>query len=275
MGAGRGHLVGWRPVEQTSVSVRITAFMPTTVPAVRATSLRLRCWIESAILAFGAPSVIWAVSRLIASSVPAALHGTTEQRFWLWACGGFVQEWSFVGALWLVLLKRGSSFKALGVWRSGTRLAWVVALGIAAVSIASNLRFLPRMHVPISNAFFPPSGFHLLSALAVGITAGFCEEVLYRAFLMTEFAEAGYGKTMQVVSPGLVFGLTHAGYLSVGFLPWLGIMLPTALEGMIWGISYLTGRRSLVPAMVAHFLNDATALHWIGFFMVAAGMVHA
>jgi len=71
------------------------------------------------------------------------------------------------------------------------------------------------MHIPLSYAFFPPFGFHLFSALTVGITAGFCEEVLYRAFLMTKFAEA-------------------------------------------------------VPAMIAHFLNDATALHWIGFFMITA-----
>jgi membrane protease YdiL (CAAX protease family) len=55
---------------------------------------------------------------------------------------------------------------------------------------------------------FPSFGFHLFSALTVGITAGFCEEVLYRAFLMTEFAEAGYNQTMQVVLPGLVFGLS-------------------------------------------------------------------
>jgi membrane protease YdiL (CAAX protease family) len=114
----------------------------------------------------------------------------------------------FVGALWLVLRKRGSSFRDLGVWRSGTWRAWVVALGLAALSIGSNLRFLPRMHIPLSYAFFPPFGFHLFSALTVGITAGFCEEVLYRAFLMTEFAEAGYNQTMQVVLPGLVFGLS-------------------------------------------------------------------
>ena len=74
---------------------------------------------------------------------------------------------------------------------------------------------MPRVHIPIASAFFPPFGFHLFSALTVGITAGFCEEVLYRAFLMTEFAEAGYNQTMQVVLPGLVFGLTHAGYLNL------------------------------------------------------------
>jgi membrane protease YdiL (CAAX protease family) len=147
----------------------------------------------------------------------------------------------------------------------------VVALGLAALSISSNLRFLPRMQIPLSYAFFPPFGFHLFSALTVGITAVFFEEVLYRAFLMTEFAEAGYNQAMQVVLPGLVFGLTPAGYLNLlGFLPWLGIVLPTAFIGMMWGVSYLLGRRSLVPAMIAHFLNDATALHWIGFFMMTA-----
>ena len=80
--------------------------------------------------------------------------------------------------------------------------AWVMALLFAALSIGSNLRFLPRMHIPIAYAFMPP-GFHLVAALLLGITAGFCEEVLFRAFLMTEFANAGYGKVMQVLMPGL------------------------------------------------------------------------
>jgi hypothetical protein len=30
------------------------------------------------------------------------------------------------------------------------------------------------------------------------------------------------------------------------------------------------GRRSLFPVMVAHFLNDATALPWIVFVMITA-----
>ena len=39
---------------------------------------------------------------------------------------------------------------------------------------------------------------------------------------------------------------------------------------MMWGIAYLLARRSLVPVIVARFLNDATALPWITFFMVTA-----
>lgn len=70
--------------------------------------------------------------------------------------------------------------------------------------------------------------------------------------------------------PGLAFGLAHAGYLNQGFLAWLGVMLPTAFLGMMWGIAFLLGRRSVVPGVVAHFLNDATALPWILFFMITA-----
>jgi membrane protease YdiL (CAAX protease family) len=146
-----------------------------------------------------------------------------------------------------------------------------MALLFAALSIGSNLRFLPRMHIPISYAFMPP-GFHLVAALLMGITAGFCEEVLFRAFLMTEFANAGYGNVMQVLMPGVAFGLAHAGYLNQGLLTWLGIMLPTAFLGMMWGVAYLLGRRGLLPVMVAHFLNDATALPWIAFFMTAGSL---
>ena len=230
---------------------------------------RVQCWVESVVLALGSPVLIWGVSRLISLSVPTAAYGSPEQRFLLWASEGAVVLWSFVIVLWFVLRGRGLSFHALGVWRLGTWPAWVVALLFTVLSTGSNLRFLPRMHVPISYAFFPP-GLHLPAALIIGITGGFCEEVLYRSFLMTEFANAGYSKAMEVLIPGLAFGLSHAGYLDQGFLPWLGLMLPIAFIGMMWGIAYLLGRRSLVPTIVAHFINSVTAVPWIVFFMVTA-----
>ena len=241
--------------------------VPTAVPS----RGPLMCWLESLIVGLGIPAAIWIVSKLISLSIPAAIHGSAEQRFLFWILGGVIVEWGFVVVVWLVLRSRGSSFKAIGVRRLGRWPAWAVALLFAALSIGSNLRLLPRMHIPISYAFMP-SGFHLAAALLMGITAGFCEEVLFRAFLMTEFANAGYGKIMQVLIPGVAFGLAHAGYLNQGLLPWLGIMLPTAFLGMMWGIAYLLGRRSLLPVVVAHFLNDATALPWILFFMVTGSL---
>jgi membrane protease YdiL (CAAX protease family) len=222
-------------------------------------------------LSIGFPALIWVASKLVSIAFPAALHRSPGQRFLLWISGPAIVEWFSVCVLRAVLKRRNSSFRDLGVWRAGTRWAWLVALLFAAIPIIGNLRFLPRMGIPISSAFWP-HGFHLAASLILGITAGFCEEVIFRAFLMTEFANAGYGKVAQILVPGFVFGLAHAGYLNQGFLPWLGIMLPTAFIGMMWGAAYLLGRRSLLPVIVAHFINDATALPWIAFFMVTGSL---
>jgi membrane protease YdiL (CAAX protease family) len=235
--------------------------------AVTSPAGRLRCWTESLALGLGIPALIWFFSKLITNSIPAAASGSPEQRFFFWFIAGVVAEWLFVIGVWFLLKNRGVSFRDLGVWRIGTWSAWLLALALAALSILSNLRLFPRMHIPISYAFVP-HGFHLFAALILGITAGFCEEVLFRAFLMTQFAKGGYGKAIQVLIPGLAFGLAHAGYLNHGLLVWLGIALPTAFLGMMWGLAYLLGHRSLLPTIVAHFLNDSTALPWIVFFMV-------
>ncbi len=98
---------------------------------------RLVCWVESLIVGLGVPASIWIISKLISLSIPAAVHGSAEQRFLLWILGGVIVEWFFVVVLWFVLRTRGSSFKDLGVWRLGTWPAWVMALLFAALSIAA------------------------------------------------------------------------------------------------------------------------------------------
>lgn len=232
---------------------------------------RILCWLEALALGLFVPGGVWAVDKIMAASIPAATHGSSEQRFLLWVSHGMIVEWGLVAVVWLALRKRGSSFQDLGTWRIGTWPAWLLALGLTALSIANNLRFFHFLHIPISYAFLPP-GFHLTASLMIGTTAAFCEEVLFRAFLMSEFAGAGYGRVLQVLVPGLAFGLAHAGYWNQGWFAWLGIALPTAILGMLWGVAYLLGRRGLVPVMVAHFLNDATALAWIVYlpFMMPA-----
>ncbi len=227
---------------------------------------RRQCWLEWLALGFGLPALIVAFSKLVSLSVPAARTGAVGHRY-LWSLAGPVAaEWVFVIAAFFLLKRRGESLRSLGLERMGNWAGWSTALVFAAITIASNLRFFPRMGIPIHYAF-APTGFHLAASLLTGITAGYCEELLFRGLLMTDFARAGYGKASQIIVPGISFGFSHLGYSVHGFLPALGIMVPTAILGMLWGISYLLGRRALLPCMVAHFLNDATALSWVGFFM--------
>jgi membrane protease YdiL (CAAX protease family) len=230
------------------------------------TSFKWQCWLEWFALGFGLPGLIAGLSKLVALSVPVAQTGTIGHRY-LWSLAGpVIAEWVFVAVAFLGVKRRGESLREIGVWRVSNWAGWITALAFAAITIASNLRFFPRMGIPIHYAF-TPTGFHLAASLLTGITAGFCEELLFRGLLMTHFAKAGYGKTVQVIVPGISFGFSHLGYAVHGFVAAIGIMAPTAVLGMLWGISYLLGRRALLPCMVAHFLNDATALSWVGFFM--------
>jgi membrane protease YdiL (CAAX protease family) len=227
---------------------------------------RRQCWLEWFALGFGLPALIAAFSKLVLLSFPAARTAALGHRY-LWSLAGPVAaEWAFVIATFFLLKRRGESLRSLGLERIGNWAAWSSALLFAAITIASNLRFFPRMGIPVQYAF-APTGFHLAASLLTGITAGFCEELMFRGLLMTDFAKAGYSNASQVILPGISFGFSHLGYSVHGLLPALGIMGPTAILGMLWGISYLLGRRALLPCMIAHFLNDATALSWVGFFM--------
>ena len=66
--------------------------MVTQVTAVAAPDSRLRCWVESLVLGLGIPSAIWVVSKIIAVSIPAAVHGSPEQRFFFWFIAGVIVE---------------------------------------------------------------------------------------------------------------------------------------------------------------------------------------
>lgn len=81
---------------------------------------RLRCWFESLTLGLGIPAMIWFFSKLITSSIPAAVSGSPEQRFFFWFIAGVIAEWLFVIGVWFLLKNRGVSFRDLGVWRVGT-----------------------------------------------------------------------------------------------------------------------------------------------------------
>ncbi len=152
----------------------------------------------------------------------------------------------------------------------GTWYAWLLAVGLTALSASNNVRILQRFGVTLHSIFFP-TGIHLLAALFVGLIAGFCEEIIFRGYMMTQFARLGYGKAVQVIVPGLFFGLMHIAYIHTthSVVAGLGVMVPTAMLGMLWGVAYLLGRRSLLPTIVAHFLNDFIGIAWMLFLMTS------
>jgi len=232
-------------------------------------------------------STVWVEGLILSLSIPAAivlLQLGARQWEILWP-GGAIQRYclavaAICGGEWLVMAgflwwwkPNHERMAKIGFRGTGTVSAWIVALGITLLSVLNGIGLMRRFGLPIADLWML-RGYHIYAALLMGGTAAFCEETIFRGFLMTEFAEAGYGKAFQVLIPGVFFGLAHLALLEQGIAIGLGTMIPTALMGMIWGIAFLLGRRSIAPTMVSHFINDATVLPWILFFSVTHARPH-
>jgi membrane protease YdiL (CAAX protease family) len=87
--------------------------------------------------------------------------------------------------------------------------------------------------------------------LALAITAGLCEEFLYRGFAMAALSQAGLNTWQVVLVSSILFGLAHS-YQGRG-----GILM-TFVAGLVLGASRLA-YNSLVPAIFWHTGVDIIA----------------
>jgi membrane protease YdiL (CAAX protease family) len=229
-------------------------------------------WVEGLILGLSIPIAI-VLLQFTVQHLGALWSGDAIQRYCLAVtaiCGG---EWLVMAGFFWWWKPNRERMAEIGFKGAGTMSAWIVALGITLLSVLNGVSLMRRFGIPVADLWML-RGYHVYAALLMGGTAAFCEETIFRGFLMTEFAKAGYGKVSQVIIPGVFFGLAHLAVLERGIAIGLGTIIPTTMMGMIWGIAFLLGRRSVVPTVVSHFLNDATVLPWILFFSVTHARPH-
>jgi membrane protease YdiL (CAAX protease family) len=97
--------------------------------------------------------------------------------------------------------------------------------------------------------------------------AAFGEEVFYRGYLMTRFAQfMGEGRiawTVALFAQAVLFGTAHAYQGPVG-------MVGAGILGLISGAATLLWKRNLWPAMIAHGLADT-----MGFTLIYLGLYGA
>jgi sodium transport system permease protein len=89
-------------------------------------------------------------------------------------------------------------------------------------------------------------GFNLFFIAA---TPAVCEELLFRGAILSGLRR-GLKPLSAVICCGILFGLFHLHFLR---------LVPTALLGMVMAYLALEGR-SIVPAMIFHFLNNGSAV---------------
>jgi hypothetical protein len=169
-----------------------------------------------------------------------------------------LEEWIATAALVAWWMGTGRPWRALLLIPSSpTRFAigMAVAVALCALLVLQNKAVLERPEVmprvrkrlAYADPILPHTSGERRRFHAVSITAGVCEEVLFRGFLLWYFA-VWVGPWPAAILSSIVFGVGHV-YLGVRQIP------NTALIGLIMAALVLLSG-SLWPAMLVHAAMD-------------------
>ena len=141
--------------------------------------------------------------------------------------------------------------------------AWVLA-GVALVLLLRARAFgnakalaAKRIRLRRTQGFMPRTSEELRAFLPLAVTAGVCEELVFRGFV-TWYLQPIVGTVGAVAIAAALFGLSHA------HLGARGVLFTAIVGAWLGGICIMTG--SLYVAMAIHVLIDLQA----GFFSTAA-----
>ncbi len=172
--------------------------------------------------------------------------------------------WEWLLVLYIVwgVRKRGLGLRDLigGRWKTpedflidvGIAVGfWIAALLILALAAyAANLADLSKLETAKKtiDAIRPQGRTEIITWLFLASTAGFCEEVMFRGYLMKQFAAWTRIDLAAVILQTLFFGVAH-GYQGPR------LMFVITVYGMLFGVLAML-RCSLRPGMIAHTLQD-------------------
>jgi membrane protease YdiL (CAAX protease family) len=177
---------------------------------------------------------------------------------------GIAFEWLGAALVGLLALLAHSRLRSL--WPPGDNTgvgAQIPYLAVAIVAITAVYRYggqatrqaLAIQLRPVA-ALLPRTGTERRWFALLAVTAGICEELLYRGFGLAalRWAAPGISETTLVVVTGAAFGLAHL------YQGRLGVTLTGLLGAYLAWITISTG--SLLPVMLLHALLDLRIL-WL------------
>jgi len=146
---------------------------------------------------------------------------------------------------------------------SGVFLGWCLALAVGSVVIVTFVHWLE------ARGWLRPGlrGFRLVPetrserlacVLLLAPSVGFCEELLYRGYLMAELPSWLHANPLASswALSSLAFGLAH---IDQGF----GGVVRATMLGALWTCPVMHSG-TLYPSMVVHAVYDAVVLAWLG-----------
>ncbi len=168
-------------------------------------------------------------------------------------------EVALVLYVWLLGVRpRGKSLSDLvgGKWAKPMDVLRDIGVALlfwcAVIGFLVAMRFLLGANAEGTRAvkmLLPRTTAEIISYLALCVTAGFCEELLFRGYLQRQFFAWSGRVEVAVVLQAVVFGLGHL------YQGWRGALAIT-LYGAMFGILAVM-RKSLRPGMIQHMMQDS------------------
>jgi uncharacterized protein len=186
-------------------------------------------------------------------------HLKSTMALYVWCVGA---EWALVFVAFLILANHGLALGSFGQ-NFGTypRTAVVTALLfllVAGLLLQSKRKKSKRKSPPsperIAKAvegarkLVPKNRKERIAFLAVALTAGFCEEFLYRGWLLGLAGSALKSIWLGLLISSVFFGVAH---LYQG----RGGVIKTGIAGLVFGLIYIASG-SLLPGQILHALLD-------------------
>lgn len=166
-----------------------------------------------------------------------------------------VFEWLLVGFVWFGVRRSGIRVRDLigGKWRNwkdilldlGIAISfWIIWLGAGEL-----VKYLLGPSTAKSVDVLLPQGYlEIITWVLLSISAGFCEEVVYRGYLQGQFLALTGGVTVAILIQGVLFGVTH-GYQG------LKLVITISVYGVLYGV-LASWRKSLRPGIISHAWSD-------------------
>jgi uncharacterized protein len=176
-----------------------------------------------------------------------------------------LSEWLVLGLVLAGVWLNGSSlFEILGErWRSSRQFFRDAGIGllflIASIMVTSMLSAHGGTGDKVTRFLLPQGEVEIALWVALSLTAGICEEAIYRGYLQKQFIALTKSVPAGIFFPALAFGVAHS-YQGLARASLIGVM--GAMSGVLayWG-------RSVRPGMIAHTLQvDAINSSWHGPF---------
>jgi membrane protease YdiL (CAAX protease family) len=148
---------------------------------------------------------------------------------------------------------------ARDVWRDiGAALVfWLIVIAFLA---AAGLVLGPNSAMQkVVQVIMPRSPLEMFAWVLLSISAGICEEFVFRGYLQKQFLALTGSNAAAIATQALIFGVAHL-YQGVK-----GLVIIT-LYGALFGI-LAVARQSLRPGMIQHALQDTSS--GIGFSLLA------